>query len=489
MRKFHELFRGSETGRGYYGDIKGAQATERGKKTSLARTIPEPATPELFELHLAGKKRLGIPPVMKDRKVLWFCIDVDHYQDEGLHEEIAAAIIKCGLPLVQCRTKSDGSHLFCFLEEPILASKALEIAQSFGVKLALPKDHVDFFPKTAEVNDNFWVNLPYFGDACHAVGEDGTGDLSLEEFLEFANDRIVSAVDLDIKKKEKVAKKKSDMPPCIEYMIENGVEEGNRDLAFYQFCVFAKKKWPNEWEEEARDFNENSLHPPLRSDEVRKSIKYHKAKPDVEYQCKQMKAIFCDANECKKREFGIGSGEEMDVPIEAIEKIDGENPIYRVSLYKKTFTCEVKQLFNIVEFRKAAFAATDRFVPNMKQYVWEDVLKEHLEQMSITQAAVDTEMRDRVIAQFQEWCSKCTLTTNLADAQIVRAPYYDGKRIVFSGDHFMTLIDRNLKVGRDRVFLYMRMWGVVIIEEAGQKFWCWPQIGPLWFDPDKEHRA
>jgi len=117
------------------------------------------------------------------------------------------------------------------------------------------------------------------------------------------------------------------------------------------------------------------------------------------------------------------------------------------------------------------------------------VLKEHLEQMSITQAAVDTEMRDRVIAQFQEWCSKCTLTTNLADAQIVRAPYYDGKRIVFSGDHFMTLIDRNLKVGRDRVFLYMRMWGVVIIEEAGQKFWCWPQIGPLWFDPDKEHRA
>lgn len=488
MRKFHELFRGSETGRGYYGEIKGAQATDRGKLTSLARTIPEPATPELFELHLAGKKRLGIPPVMQDRTVAWFCIDVDFYQGEISYTDVAQAIVSCGLPLVMCRTKSGGAHLFCFLEEPIPAGKAIEIAKRFGEKLELPSDHVDYFPKTAEVNNNFWVNMPYFGDACHATGEDGQGNLSLDEFLVFANDRIVSAVDLDIKKKEKVKKSKSDAPPCIDYMIENGVEEGNRDLALCQFIVYAKRKWPDEWEEKATEFNEDHINPPLRKDELRKTLKSNKAK-DYNYQCKAMKAIFCDANACKKRAFGVGSGEEIEVPIENLEKIDGEEPIYRVTLYGKTFTCEVKQLFNIVDFRKAAFAACDRFVPAMKQHIWEEVLTQHLDQMAVTKAAVDTEMRDRVIAQFQQWCDKFVHTGSLAEAILVRAPYYDGNRIVFSGDHFMTLIDRNLKCNRDKVFIYMRGWGVCVIEEQGQKLWCWPQNQPLWFDPDKEKRA
>lgn len=488
MRSFHELFRGSETGHGTYGDIRGAQPTDRGKLNSSARTVHSPATQEQFELHLAGKKRLGIPPVMKNLKVYWFCIDVDHYDDKDMHAKLAAAIIKCGLPLVITRTKSGGAHLWCFLEEPILAGKALEIAQAYGSRLELPADHIDFFPKTGEKNDNFWVNLPYFGDACKATGEDGLGNLSLEDFLIYANDRIVDGVGLDKSKKEKTKKTKSDAPPCIDYMLENGVEEGYRDLALCQYIVYAKRKWPDEWEEKATEFNDDHITPPLRKDELRKTLKSNKAK-DYNYQCKAMKAIFCDASACKKREFGVGSEEEIEVPIEAIEKIDGENPIYRISLYGKTFTCEVKQLFNIIEFRKAAFAACDRFVPAMKQCVWEDVLKEHLDQMAVTQSAVDTEMRDRVIAKFQAWCATFMQTKSLTEALLIRQPFYDGKRIVFSGDHFMTLIDRDLKAPRDRVFLYMRNWGVVLIEEEGQRLWCWPQNGPLWFDPDKDNRA
>jgi hypothetical protein len=501
MRDFPTLFQGRADAHGYYGNITGAQPTNRGKRASIARSVPEPVTPELFAAHRAGEDRLGIIPVMSDGNVNWFCIDIDYYElGKGFHKSLADAIRDAALPLVMTRTKSGGAHLWCFLEKPIHAREAHATAIAFKEKLNLPhvigdrKDeidkHVDLFPKEFTPNSTkdiaVWVNLPYFGEACTATGESGEEELSFDEFLVYANDHIVHPDDLSFKKKEKakVKNKRSPMPPCIDKMVEDGVEEGQRDHCVTHFAIVHKRAYPDDWQERVLSFNSESVNPPLRSDEVRKIIKSVATK-EYDYMCKAVKAFYCDQTECKKREFGIGET-VTDIGITNIEKIDGEKPIYRITIDDKKFTCDFKTLYAYHLFRQTAFASINRFLPAMKQGEWEDVLGDLLQSMEITEAAADTEMRDRVIKHFQNWCAQSVTTDDLDNALATGIPYYDGKTsIVFSGDAFMSIIDRTLKIDRDRVYVYMRDWGVVQIDHDTKRLWAYVVKGPLWFDVEK----
>lgn len=502
MRDFPTLFKGRDDAHGYYGNITGAQPTNRGKRASLARSLAEPVTPELFAKHRAGEDRLGIIPVMSDGNVNWFCIDIDFYElGNGFHKSLADAIRDAGLPLVMTRSKSGGAHLWCFLEKPIHASVAHDTAKAFKDKLNLPHvigdraaeidKHVDLFPKEFTSNSAtdiaVWVNAPYFGDTCTGTGESGEEELSFDAFLAYANDRIVHPDDLSHKKKEKgkVKNKRSAMPPCIDKMLEDGVEEGQRDACVTHFAIVHKRAFPDDWQDRVMDFNADHVTPPLKSDEVRKIIK-SVGVSNYDYMCKAVKAFFCDQKECLKREFGVGQGPE-DIGIQNIEKIDGEKPLYRITIDNKKFTCDFKTLYAYHLFRQVAFAAINRFLPSMKQPAWEETLGDKLQQMEITEAAADTEMRDRVIKSFQNWCSQAATSTDLDAALTNGIPFYDERsQIIFSGDSFMSIIDRTLKIDRDRVYVYMRDWGVVQVDRDGKRLWAYVVKGPLWFTTESK---
>lgn len=487
MRSFSELFRGREDAHGYYGSIAGAKPSDRGKRTGKAGSVKDPVTPQLYADHLAGKKRLGIIPVMSNGKVWWFCLDIDFYDDPKLYENVCNAIKDCGLSLVPTLSKSGGVHVWCFLEEPIPAPEAHAIAEAMREKLGLPKEHIDIFPKDFSPTDiGHWVNIPYYGDACFCIGETGLEKLTMDQFLEFANDRITTLADLKFKKREKVKAKRSKAPPCIDYMIENGVEEGKRNHCVFQFGIYAKRAF-EDWKQEVEDFNEKHVHPPMRRDEIAVILKSLASK-EYDYKCKEMKSIYCDAKTCKTREYGIGA-ETLDIQLDRIEKIDGEEPLYIVEMMGKKFTCSAKEMFRFPDFQLKAFAATNQMLPGMKSDEWRLVLAPHLEEMVITDPGKDTEMRDRVIAEFQGWCRQSTLTTSIEDALDARVPYFDGKCIYFVGDNFMRLVDRGLKTPRDKVWIYLRNWGVVAVDQGGERLWMLPINGPLWFDPYKDDKA
>lgn len=506
MRDFASLFKGRDDAHGKYASIKGRKATDRGKIVSRAASVHEPVTAEKVKEHLNGTNRLGIIPVMTDGKVWWFCIDIDFYElsggktleEAGGYTKIADAISLCALPLVMTRSKSGGAHLWCFLEEPIPANDAAKIAAAFNKKLNLPAvlginqkeydEHLDIFPANASPDDiGIWVNLPYFGAECHCLGEDGKQDLTLPQFIAYSNAHIAHLSDLKFKQAEKVKAKgpKSDRPPCIDFMYEKGIPEGHRNDCVTQFAIYALKAFPDTWEEETRGFNEEVCDPPLRHDEVTPIIKSVGLKQYEGYMCKAMQSVFCDKGECRKRAFGIGKQAVGDVGIEHIEKIDGENPIYLVTVEGKTFQVKAETLYRYGSFRLSAMQSLNRLLPNMKQPEWEDLLADHLEMMEVTEAATDTQMRDRVIKQFQNWCAQATVTDDFDAAMEANCPYYDGKRILFSGDALLSQLDRQLRVSRDDAYVYMRGWGTLMIEEHGRKLWCWIQKGPLWFDAYK----
>ncbi len=498
MRSISDLFKGRDDVHGYYG-LLNTNASDRGKRTGKAATRRQPVTPEKWTAHIEGRERLGIVPVLQDGTCWWFCIDVDHYQETGLLEEIAAKIEELSLPLVMTRSKSGGAHLWCFFSEPMNAGRAIIVANAMKKRLDLPAGHVDIFPAQAKTEDvGNWMNMPYFGDQCHGAGSDGKQNQSLEQFEAYANSSIVHPSDLDIavkKGKTKVAKPTSDLPPCIDFMLEEGVPDGGRNNTVTHVAVVFKRKYPDTWEEEVDKFNQEKCDPPLDRAEMRQ-IKTSVRNKDFGYLCDKVIAsgVPCDKGLCKKRDFGVGGKSDGGVPIDSMEKIDGEEPIYRVTMYEKTFQIDLETLFNFQKFRKAVLGATNKFLPNMKNDEWAEQCQEVLDLMAISDAAPDTQMAERVLSNFKRFAVGST--SESLDTALTRGlPFYDEthKHIVFRGDDFMQLIDRNLKIDRDRTWVYMRESGCVqnvyTVGDKKEKLWCFVVSGDLWFDPSEGEKV
>jgi hypothetical protein len=488
MRDFASLFAGRDDAFGWYGPLNNAPS-DRGKRTGQAATRRGAVTPDMYAAHLRGEQRLGIVPVLKDGTCWWACIDVDFYQEHGLHEDIAARIKELSLPLVQSKSKSGGVHLWCFFEHPVKAADAISMMEKWRKRLRLPVEHIDIFPAQEKTDDiGNWVNLPYYGDVAHGVGDTGDQDLSLEDFLAYANDRIQHSADLRVKAKDTRPVNRSDAPPCIDYMRENGVPEGYRDNALTQFAVYMKKRGDGDWKLKIQDFNQEFIDPPLTRPEVSSKIRSVQGK-EYGYLCSKIKPLYCDLKECKLREFGVGDSPEIEILIDRLEKIDGEEPIYRVTIDGKRFQVTLDQLFHYNAFKKIALGAINRFLPMLKQAEWEEFMKDKLAQMEIEEAAADTQNRDRIIRIFQRFAENAT-TESIEDAFSRGIPYYDSKHIIFHGDEFLTLIDRQIaRLPREKTWAYMRDAGCVIVErtidERKVKFWCYVPDGPLWFDPEK----
>jgi hypothetical protein len=498
MRSISDLFKGRDDVHGYYG-LLGSKPTDRGKRTGEAATRREPVTPELWDLHLSGKQRLGIVPILKNGTCWWFCIDVDHYQETGLHEEIAARIKELSLPLVMTRSKSGGAHLWCFLTAPMNAADAIAAANSFKKRLALPDDHVDIFPAQANAEDvGNWMNMPYFGDLCHGTGPDGGADLTLKQFEEYANSMAVAPGDIGVASRstKKTARRKSEseLPPCIEHVMAEGcVPEGFRDNFITHVAIVFKRAYPDDWTEKVQDFNQEYCDPPLDRAAVRKTVNSVKAK-DFGYMCDKVSAIYCDKTECKTRDYGLKGPDNNDIAVDSMEKIEGEQPIYRLSMYGKKFTIDLDTLFNYQLFRKAVLGATNKFLTNMKNDEWASICQGLLDLANYHDAAPDTQMGERVVQNFKRFASGAT--TESLDAALTRGlPYYSeaNKHIIFRGDDFMQLVDRNLKLSREMTWVYMQQAGCVqnnfTVGEKKEKLWCFIVEGDLWFDPSEGERA
>ena len=68
-------------------------------------------TDQLWSQHLAGEgPSLGIIPIMADNTSRWGCIDIDTYPID--YRKIINSIRTLQLPLVPCRSKSGGLHIF-----------------------------------------------------------------------------------------------------------------------------------------------------------------------------------------------------------------------------------------------------------------------------------------------------------------------------------------------------------------------------------------
>ena len=396
IEKFKQIFSGLERAYGQYnsGDVK------NGKQGGNAYIKKDIVTDALWKNHLEGvEPSLGIIPIRDDSTCSWGCIDVDTYPLD--HLKIVKKIRSLELPLIVCRSKSGGAHLFLFVEDPVsaedLRNKLTQLAAVLGY------GNCEVFPKQIKINaergdtGNF-LNLPYFNsDDGNRYGVLDNGNAAtLDEFYSLYDKYKIKSQDINKIQPKQVALKSdelSDGPPCLQTLMEQGVGEGGRDNTLYHYAVYAKKKWKEGWEDKVSDFNANHINPRLDYKQVQKIINQH-TKQEYQYKCKdQPMCAFCDSIECRKREYGIGYAYEHQ--FSNLQKYQSDNSVWFISVDGRVVSLSTRQLYNQSEFILACIDQINIVVNSVSRDQWMNKIKDLIEKVEIIEMPEDVRVEGR----------------------------------------------------------------------------------------------
>jgi hypothetical protein len=317
IKQFMQILVGFEHGHGEH-VLNKVQAN--GKVKGDARTVPTGATFEHYSEHLLGTgTSLGLIPLLEDNTCFFGAIDIDIQGEVKLNEtieELERRVREKELPLVVCRSKSGGAHLYAFMSKPCSATLMQSKLTEFSI--ALGYGGCEVFPKqtlrVSEKDLGNWINIAMYG----ALSAEGTTRFAIRngEHIQALDDfvRYAKSMQLTPRLLETATPKLSDLfadgPPCLQQIASNGLTEGGRNVTLTNVVIYLKKKYPEEWQDKLQEFNFEHVHPPLPAAEL-SQIRKNQQRKTYYYQCKQPPLCnHCDKKECLKREFGVVGGND-----------------------------------------------------------------------------------------------------------------------------------------------------------------------------------
>ena len=87
-----------------------------GKNITISKDLEDSDVLDLWTKHLSGQQSLGIVPINENNECVWGAIDVDEYQLDL--KQLAIKLAKQKLPLIICRSKSGGAHIYYIFNRP-----------------------------------------------------------------------------------------------------------------------------------------------------------------------------------------------------------------------------------------------------------------------------------------------------------------------------------------------------------------------------------
>lgn len=409
--KMFELFRGHTGGHGTYGHEERSPGKMKSEIKKTARTLREPPSVELWEQHLTGSRPLGIIPVNSEGRCYWGVIDVDKYDDLN-HAAIVQHLDRLKLPMIVCRSKSGGAHVFLFMKEPVRADELIAKLKEIAVFLGF--GGCEIFPKQTEILEDRgdlgnWLNMPYFNaekGPRYAVTSDGRG-ISLNKFLEVAfkarltekqfHDITPGPLSDDPELKE--------APPCLQYLAKVGVGDGSKNNALFAFGVLAKKMYPDDWQAKLNEWNQKFILPPKASPDDINGIIRSLKKKDYAYTCKsQPLQSHCDQRSCKNRAFGVGAG--LAPEIASISILDTTPPLFFVCLNSGgTVECESADILNSRMFQKVALEQLRTLLPLHKNETWQEHVQKCLEEAILIEAPREVGIAGTMHDLLEQFCT------------------------------------------------------------------------------------
>ena len=449
MDKFKSIFLGLDIA---YGQYQPGERGENGKQKGKAFICRGDVRDSLWSDHLEGKgPELGIIPITQNNDRRWGCIDIDEYNFD--HLSLIQSIRKLNLPLIVCRSKSCGAHVFLFTKENIPASLMQSKLKQFAKTLGYEGSEI--FPKQKEIlvergdTGNF-LNLPYYNNTkgLRYAFDDNGDALTLEQFY-IAYDKYsctrgdVEGIQITTEKREEAFPLG---PPCLNKLASIGFGQGSRNNALFNIAVFYKQSQPDTWEDKIVEANLKHMDPPLSNNEVQQLIKSVNRKGYDKYRCKDAPInSVCQSGLCRTKRFGVGYGEEEMPVLGSLTKYTSNPPQWFLDVGEARIELKTEQLYSPNLFALACLDQANLIVPIPKPKDWKQhFLKPMMTNLQEVEPLESLDPTNELTGLLQDW------TTNRQSARTMddifnKLPYTDDTRefTYFRMEDFYSFLKKN----------------------------------------------
>ena len=408
LTDFVDLFTGNSAGHGKH-------KLFRNKWKNWNKTGPAKISD--YESHLRGVEGLGIVPIRFGDTCVFSCIDFDEHHRTKEETDIVALsehVHDLALPFMVCRSKGGGAHLYAFYDEPVEATKARQLMKQYIQALKLSSEDSEIFPKQARIQEGQMgntINLPYFDSKNTARYAIMNGRiLTLKEFMHQAHERMIKADELD----EILGGEHKDAPPCLQHIIQHGIDSGNRNEALYNLSIYMRKRHPHDYRDRLYDMNSVVFKVPLQIKELRRTIS-SATRREYKYRCNEAPCrLYCDKDTCAERIYGISP-----------DDIDGSSGAKLVfTKVKKHLTQPVQwELFigefhvclsthDLMDYRRVTEAVADAatiMIPAMKNHEWQRLLQQLMDDADVVEAPADATTSGMFLFRLTEFLRKARI--------------------------------------------------------------------------------
>jgi len=447
--KFKNIFEGLKIA---YGQYQKGERGENGKQKGKAFIVRKKITDDLWQNHVEGKgAALGIIPITESNTCKWGCIDIDEYNLS--HNDLISRIRSLKLPLIVCRSKSGGAHVFLFTKEFISAALMQQTLKR--ISKVLGYEGCEIFPKQTEIlvergdTGNF-LNLPYYNGTKglrYAINDSGSS-CTLEEFYKLYD--VYACTETQVKEIKFEEKKIEEAfpagPPCLNKLASVGFGEGSRNNALFNIAVYYKQSHPDSWEDKIVEANSKYMDPKLSNSEVQQLIKSVNRKGYDKYRCKDapINAV-CQSGLCRTKRFGVGYGEEEMPVLGNLTKYKSNPPQWFLDVSGTRIELTSEQLYSPPLFALACLDQANLVVPVPKSRDWKQYfLKPMMQNLQEVEPLESLNPINQITGLLQDW------TTNRQSARTMddifnKLPFTDEDKefTYFRMDDFYAFCKKN----------------------------------------------
>jgi len=349
-----------------------------GKAEADSRIVREPLSEQIMQGHIDGKQGIGAIPINDENQCKWGALDIDIYDLD--HNKLQASIKKLGLPLLHCRSKSGGAHLYLFLDEYEPANVVREYLSEMSV--ALGHSGCEIFPKQDKIladrgDVGNFINLPYFNAELpqRYCFNENVEAVDLDVFLDMIDKRITPLSSLEKLRTKKQRKQFYDGPPCLQHIFGDGPVSEDRNKKLFNCGVYCRMKHPDDWVKQFETMNHQLFTTPLDAKEVlglQKSLD----KKDYFYTCEQEPfKSYCDKELCMTRKYGVGDNAEQALDIGSLLIQLSEPRLYFLTVQGERLQLNTEQLQNQNLFQRACMEQIQVAPPILKPKTWQALLR------------------------------------------------------------------------------------------------------------------
>lgn len=290
--------------------------------------VRRPLSLAQYRLHLEGRLRLGVYPLLPDGKTYFLAFDFDGREAERAADAVLDRASRHHVALCREISKSRGVHLWLFFSEPVPAREARSVGRML---LAEAGVNAEIFPKQDLLQDdglgNFiWLPLSgesvpigktvFVGLISHQAYADqwdflhGIPQVHPREIAILASQaRATQDRPIPARTDEHARIHHGELLPCARIMLQ-GVTRGCRDVVAFRLAIHLKARGLSQQRSEhvLRQWDAKSNQPPLGLSTIREKVRSVYQRNYTSYGCEDPLIVpFCREG-CPIRRYRVDAG-------------------------------------------------------------------------------------------------------------------------------------------------------------------------------------